>query len=566
MKKVARSLAVFSTKGGVGKTILTLSLAGVASINKKILLIDGSVNNSLSVLIKHKNKTILEASNDIKNNLFTSYKEYVYSYNKNIDILSSSNDYLTKIDNIEDIIDTFKYYYDLILIDTSSIINEYTIRLLDYVDEVLFVIDNDIFTLNSTKDLINIFNKNNKLNYKVLLNASIDHKVPYFLIKDIKNIIDTNVDYTISKDMFFKDISSLLYNYKIPILSSSFYKNNDKDIKVLNLIIKDLDSQINKKSILSEFNIDLKREKKLNIDECFDKIIPFINDDNISEIMVYLNRVYIKINDKFEIDNRVKYISNEETFNIIDKLLKYYNKSRKGSIINTRLNDNYILESILPPVSLRGPLFILKKTKKSVDTIDDYIRKGILTPYMARFLEACVKGRLNVLILGNNNVVKLNLLNILSGFIDSNSSVVSIDNNISKDNFINLERNEYDLSNIIKVVSSINPDVILVNEITHDEILKINELNNTSLIGSFTSNSVCNYDNIDLIVRIDKINNDRVKVLSISEIDKENNKIKDIFVYRVNTNEFVRYNFYPNILKILKNRGIEDIDYIFSDK
>lgn len=566
MKKVARSLAIFSTKGGVGKTIITLSLAGISSTNKKVLLIDGSVNNSLSVLIKHKNKTILEVSNDIKNNLFTSYKEYVYSYNKNIDILSSSDNYLTKIDNIEDIIDTFKYYYDLILIDTSSIINEYTIRVLDYVDEVLFVIDNDIFTLNSTKDLISIFNKNNKLNYKVLLNASIDHKVPYFLIKDIKNIIDTNVDYTISKDMFFKDISSLLYNYKIPILSSSFYKNNEKDIKVLNLIIKDLDSQVNKRSILSEFNINLNREKKINIDECFDKIIPFINDENISEIMVYLNRIYIKVNDKFEIDNRVKYISNEETFNIIDKLLKYYNKSRKDSVINTRLNDNYILESILPPVSLKGPLFILKKTKKSTDTIDDYIRKGILTPYMARFLETCIKGRLNVLILGNNDVVKLNLLNILSEFIDSNSSVVSIDNNISKDNYINLERNEYDLSNIIKVISSINPNVILVNEITDDETLKINELNNTALIGSLTSNSVPNYNNIDLIIKIDKINNDRVKVLSISEIDKENNKIKDIFVYRINTNEFVRYNFYPNILKVLKSRGIDDIDYIFNDK
>lgn len=566
MKKVACSLAVFSTKGGVGKTIITLSLAGISSTNKKVLLIDGSVNNSLSVLIKHKNKTILEVSNDIKNNLFTSYKEYVYSYNKNIDILSSSDNYLTKIDNIEDIIDTFKYYYDLILIDTSSIINEYTIRVLDYVDEVLFVIDNDIFTLNSTKGLISIFNKNNKLNYKVLLNASIDHKVPYFLIKDIKNIIDTNVNYTISKDMFFKDISSLLYNYKIPILSSSFYKNNEKDIKVLNLIIKDLDSQVNKRSILSEFNINLNREKKINIDECFDKIIPFINDENISEIMVYLNRIYIKVNDKFEIDNRVKYISNEETFNIIDKLLKYYNKSRKDSVINTRLNDNYILESILPPVSLKGPLFILKKTKKSTDTIDDYIRKGILTPYMARFLEACIKGRLNVLILGNNDVVKLNLLNILSEFIDSNSSVVSIDNNISKDNYINLERNEYDLSNIIKVISSINPNVILVNEITDDETLKINELNNTALIGSLTSNSVSNYNNIDLIIKIDKINNDRVKVLSISEIDKENNKIKDIFVYRINTNEFVRYNFYPNILKVLKSRGIDDIDYIFNDK
>ena len=76
---------------------------------------------------------------------------------------------------------------------------------------------------------------------EVLLNASIDFKVPYFSLLDIKKIINSNIDYLISKNLYSKDISSYIYESKIPILMKNVYSKCPKDINTLKLIINDLE-------------------------------------------------------------------------------------------------------------------------------------------------------------------------------------------------------------------------------------------------------------------------------------------------------------------------------------
>ena len=60
--KNKKSIIIFSPKGGVGKTILTMNLGGILSnLNKKVLLIDLDVfNGGLGLLInKDLTSTIL---------------------------------------------------------------------------------------------------------------------------------------------------------------------------------------------------------------------------------------------------------------------------------------------------------------------------------------------------------------------------------------------------------------------------------------------------------------------------------------------------------------------------
>ena len=47
----------------------------------------------------------------------------------------------------------------------------------------------------------------------------------------------------------------------------------------------------------------------------------------------------------------------------------------------------------------------IRKFKQDLESIDDFLRMGTLTPYMARFLEACVKAKLNIIICGHLPVI-----------------------------------------------------------------------------------------------------------------------------------------------------------------
>ena len=131
-------------------------------------------------------------------------------------------------------------HYDVIIIDTSSDMSNVNIVTLDTTDEILFVIDNDIFTLKNTRNILNIFSDCNITNYKVLLNSSINFKNPYFSTEDMKKIINSNIDYVLTKSMFLKDISSYLYKCKIPSLIDGFNKKYRNDYNTMEKIIKEL--------------------------------------------------------------------------------------------------------------------------------------------------------------------------------------------------------------------------------------------------------------------------------------------------------------------------------------
>ena len=82
------------------------------------------------------------------------------------------------------------------------------------------------------------------------------------------------------------------------------------------------------------------------------------------------------------------------------------------------------------------------------------------------------------------------------------------------------------------------------------------------------------FNAIDLVINIERLTDGKRKIVSISELSEFKDgeiKLKDIFVFKQKgitetgevDGEFLRYDFKPKVLKKLKSRGIEDIDYIF---
>lgn len=120
-------ISIFSAKGGVGKTILSLNLAGVISNKeKKVLLIDLDLyNGGIAVALnKEVNKTIYNFCDDYSNNRYNNMEDYVTNYNNYIDYLACPKDprQANKIDYkyLDILLDKCSFIYDYVIIDFSK--------------------------------------------------------------------------------------------------------------------------------------------------------------------------------------------------------------------------------------------------------------------------------------------------------------------------------------------------------------------------------------------------------------------------------------------------------------
>ncbi|MDD2469919.1 MAG: AAA family ATPase [Bacilli bacterium] len=233
-------ITIFSTKGGVGKTILTLNLAGIYSmLNKKVLIIDldlysGGIAVSLNV---DPSNDIYKLVDDLDNGRYTEFKDYVSKYNENIDVLSCPLDPRqgNKINRnyAEIILVNAANRYDVVLVDTAHILSDINLTALDKTDDILLVLSNDPIDLKNMKSIIAIFKDSEIDNYRIVLNEAINTDKDFFTTFDIKNIIRANIDYTISKQFHMHDIDRYIANGKIPVLDKKIQARKKRDIEKL---------------------------------------------------------------------------------------------------------------------------------------------------------------------------------------------------------------------------------------------------------------------------------------------------------------------------------------------
>lgn len=256
-KTKGKSMCIFSSKGGVGKTITAINLAGIFEhLEKKVLLVDLDLSSGGITMALNRpfDKTIFNFVDDYNNNRYETFKNYVTKYDDYIDILPSPKDprQINKIDSkyMDILIDKAESNYDVVLIDTNHILDEINIVTLDKVDSILFVLSNDPLDLKNMKSLISIFKDSQVTNYKVLLNNSRDPYKDYFSLFDIKNIIKTNIDYTLTSSFYIKNIDSYIMNGEIITLQPKMPTTFHKDYETLMSIA--LEMVKNKEMVLNE--------------------------------------------------------------------------------------------------------------------------------------------------------------------------------------------------------------------------------------------------------------------------------------------------------------------------
>jgi pilus assembly protein CpaF len=163
------------------------------------------------------------------------------------------------------------------------------------------------------------------------------------------------------------------------------------------------------------------------------------------------------------------------------------------------LPDGSRVNIVIPPVSIDGPTITIRKFLKTRYTIRDLIGIETLTEDMAKFLEACVVAKLNILITGNTSSGKTTLLNVLTNYIPGNERIITIEDaaelQLHQRYTVRLETRTPNIDGLGGVTTRdlvinalrMRPDRIIVGEVRSGEALDMLQAMNTGHDGSMTT-------------------------------------------------------------------------------
>lgn len=346
-------------------------------------------------------------------------------------------------------------------------------------------------------------------------------------------------------------------------------------------------------------------------------ITELLEDKNITEIMVNgTNEVYVELDGHVIKEESVSFINSDHIVRTIQRMIQPLGRTIDvaNPMVDARLEDGSRLNAIIPPLSLIGPVLTIRKFKEDLANIDDFLRTGTLTPYMARFLEACVLAKLNIIICGGTGSGKTTLLNVLSSFIEPDERIITIEDaaelRLKQNHVISLEtrltnyegEGEVTIRDLVRNSLRMRPDRIIVGEVRGKEAFDMLQAMNTGHNGSLTTihaNSPIDALNrletlilmagmeipikaireyienaIDIVVQVERLSDGKRKVTNISEvvgIKDDSIVLKEIFSFKQNgltakqevLGEFLLHKYIPKVYDKLKARGIDNLKDIF---
>ena len=349
-------------------------------------------------------------------------------------------------------------------------------------------------------------------------------------------------------------------------------------------------------------------------------ITELLEDPNITVIMVNgKNEVYVEIDGQISRDDSVSFINDEHIIRTIQKIVQPLGRTidTANPMVDARMEDGSRLNAVIPPLSLKGPVVTIRKFRRDMEKIDDFLRTGSMTPYMARFLDAAVRAKLNIIICGGTGSGKTTLLNALSSFIGDDERIITIEDaaelRLHQSHVIGLETRlvnyegtgEVTIRDLVINSLRMRPDRIIVGEVRGKEAFDMLQAMNTGHDGSLTTmhaNSPLDALNrletmvlmagmdipikaireyienaIDIVVNISRLSDGRRKVTSICEVDGFKDdmiELKEIFNFKqtgLTSNGEVEGAFdlkkrVPFVYNKIKSKGIDDLDDIFNFK
>jgi pilus assembly protein CpaF len=226
-----------------------------------------------------------------------------------------------------------------------------------------------------------------------------------------------------------------------------------------------------------------------------------LKDEEISEVMVNgPDSVYVERAGRVE-RTAASFVDEIHLRRIIDKIVSQVGRRIDEAVpmVDARLPDGSRVNAVIHPLAVGGPFLTIRKFSKDPLQIDDLIRFGTLNAHAARFLQACVVGRLNVIVSGGTGTGKTTTLNVLSSFIPAEERIVTVEDakelQLHQDHVLSMEarppniegKGQVTIRDLVRNCLRMRPDRIVVGECRGGEALDMLQAMNTGHDGSITT-------------------------------------------------------------------------------
>ncbi|TMK36266.1 MAG: CpaF family protein [Actinobacteria bacterium] len=249
------------------------------------------------------------------------------------------------------------------------------------------------------------------------------------------------------------------------------------------------------------------QEKLLIVRQIGDSVLglgplePFVRDPEVTEIMVNnWDTIYVERAGKLYWTG-TKFHDEQQLRRTIDKIVGKVGRrvDEASPYVDARLPDGSRVNAVIPPLAIDGPALTVRKFAADPYQADDLIEFGTMTSPVAQFLEACVRGRINVLVAGGTGAGKTTTLNVISSFIPDDERILTIEDaaelKLQQPHVIRLEsrppniegKGQITIRDLVRNSLRMRPDRIVVGEVRGAEALDMLQAMNTGHDGSVST-------------------------------------------------------------------------------
>ena len=224
----------------------------------------------------------------------------------------------------------------------------------------------------------------------------------------------------------------------------------------------------------------------------------FLEDPTVTEVMVNSpSSVYIERAGRIYLTD-ARFLDETHLRRIIDKIVGQVGRrvDEASPMVDARLPDGSRVNAVVHPLAINGPILTIRKFAHDPYGIQDLIGFGTLNERTAQLLEACVRGRMNILISGGTGTGKTTLLNVISQYIPGDERIVTVEDaaelRLHQAHVLRLEarpanlegKGQVTIRDLVRNTLRMRPDRIIVGEVRGSEALDMLQAMNTGHDGS----------------------------------------------------------------------------------
>lgn len=226
-----------------------------------------------------------------------------------------------------------------------------------------------------------------------------------------------------------------------------------------------------------------------------------LRDDDVSEVMVNgPDHVYVERGGRLVLTNTA-FLDESHLRRIIDKIVSQVGRriDEASPMVDARLLDGSRVNAVVHPLAIGGPFLTIRKFSRDPLTVADLIRYGSFNAKTAKFIEACVLGRSNIIVSGGTGTGKTTMLNVLSSYIPDDERIVTVEDakelQLKQEHVLALEtrppnvegKGAVTIRDLVRNTLRMRPDRIVVGECRAGEALDMLQAMNTGHDGSLTT-------------------------------------------------------------------------------